>query len=139
MSKTTAKTEHNIKPVIYSDFFTDFSRSSDTGQLNRKTNENAVKQAIRNLLLTDHYERPFQPEMGSNLRSLLFEPFTAATEIRAKTYIEEVFDNYEPRAELIRTVINADMDNNKLLVSIYFRIINTTEPVALNITLERTR
>jgi phage baseplate assembly protein W len=77
--------------------------------------------------------------MGSNLRSLLFEPFTAATEIRAKTYIEEVFDNYEPRAELIRTVINADMDNNKLLVSIYFRIINTTEPVALNITLERTR
>ena len=110
MSKTTGKTTHSIKPIIYSDFFTDFSRSSDTGQLNRKTNENAVKQAVRNLLLTDHYERPFQPTIGSNLRSLLFEPFTVATEIRAKEYIEEVFDNWEPRADLIRTIINTDMD-----------------------------
>jgi phage baseplate assembly protein W len=139
MSKTIARTEHNIKPVIYSDFFTDFSASTDTGQLNRKTNENAVKQSVRNLLLTDFYERPFQPEIGSNLRSLLFEPFTAATEIRAKTYVEEVFDNHEPRADLLKVNITADPDRGAIFVEIYFRIINSVQPVSLNITLERTR
>ena len=89
MSKTQTLTANTIKEVVYSDFFTDFSAHVNTGQLNKKTNEDAVKQSVRNLLLTDMYERPFQPTIGCNLRGLLFENFTPDTQLLAKKYIEE--------------------------------------------------
>ena len=139
MSKLQILTDHSIKKVIYSDFNTDFSRNAVTGQLNRKTNADAVKQSIRNLLLTDRYERPFQPEIGSGLRGLLFENYGPGLELRAKKMIEEVFDNYEPRAELLRVDVGGNPDRNTLTFQIQFRIINTTEPETLEIILERTR
>jgi len=139
MSKIQTLTDHSIKKVIYSDFFTDFSRNSVTGQLNRKTNAEAVKQSVRNLLLTDRYERPFQPDIGSGLKGLLFENFTPGLIIRAKKMVEEVFDNHEPRAELIKVDVGGSPDHNSLSFKIYFRIINTTQPETLDIILERTR
>ena len=139
MSKITARTTRTITPVIYSDFFTDFSMSSSTGQLNKKTNENAVKQSIRNLLLTDFYERPFHPEIGSGLKGLMFENYTPGVIPRAEKAIEEVFDKYEPRANLIKTRITASPDRNALKATIYFRIINTEETASVDVILERTR
>ena len=139
MSKLQTLTDHKTQKVVYSDFFTDFSRNSVTGQLNRKTNAEAVKQSIRNLLLTNRYERPFQPEIGSGLRSLLFENYTPGLELRAKKMIEEVFDNHEPRAELLNTEVGGNPDQKTLTFQIHFRIINTTEPETLDIILERTR
>ena len=139
MSKLQILTDHSIKKVIYSDFNTDFSRNAVTGQLNRKTNADAVKQSIRNLLLTDRYERPFQPEIGSGLRGLLFENYGPGLELRAKKMVEEVFDNHEPRAELLRVDVGGNPDRNTLTFQIHFRIINTTEPETLEIILERTR
>jgi phage baseplate assembly protein W len=139
MSKIQTLTDHSIKKVVYSDFFTDFSRNSATGQLNRKTNASAVKQSIRNLLLTDRYERPFQPQIGSGLKGLLFENYTPGLELRAKKMVEEVFDNHEPRAELLKVDVGGNPDFNTLSFQITFRIINTTEPETLEIILERTR
>ena len=97
MSKTQALTANTIKAIVYSDFFTDFSRHVNTGQLNKKTNEDAVKQSVRNLLLTDHYERPFQPKIGSNLRALLFENWTPALQLQCEKYIEEVATATKPK------------------------------------------
>ena len=139
MSKIQSLTEHSIKKVVYSDFFTDFSRNSVTGQLNKKTNAEAVKQSIRNLLLTNRYERPFQPELGSGLTGLLFENYTPGLELRAKKMVEEVFDNHEPRAQLMKVDVGGSPDHNTLSFQITFRIINTTEPETLDIILERTR
>ena len=139
MSKLQILTDHKTQKAVYSDFFTDFSRNSVTGQLNRKTNAEAVKQSIRNLLLTNRYERPFQPEIGSGLQSLLFENYTPGLELRAKKMIEEVFDNHEPRAQLMKVDVGGDPDRNALSFQITFRIINTTEPETLDIILERTR
>jgi len=139
MSKLQTLTDHKIQKVVYSDFFTDFSRNSVTGQLNRKTNADAVKQSLRNLLLTDRYERPFQPEIGSGLQGLLFENYTPGVELRANKLIEEVFDNHEPRAELLSVDVGGSADHNSLSFKIKFRIINTTEPETLEILLERTR
>jgi|TARA_R110001606_G_scaffold381437_1_gene542642 phage baseplate assembly protein W len=139
MSKIQSLTDHSTKKVVYSDFFTDFSRNSVTGQLNKKTNAEAVKQSIRNLLLTNRYERPFQPEIGSGLTGLLFENYTPGLELRAKKMVEEVFDNHEPRAELLNVTVGGDPDRNSLSFQIHFRIINTTEPETLEIILERTR
>jgi phage baseplate assembly protein W len=139
MSKIQTLTDLSTQKVVYSDFFTDFSRNSATGQLNRKTNASAVKQSIRNLLLTDRYERPFQPQIGSGLKGLLFENYTPGLELRAKKMVEEVFDNHEPRAELLKVDVGGNPDFNTLSFQITFRIINTTEPETLEIILERTR
>ena len=139
MSKTRTLSPHSIKTVVYSDFFTDFSVNSATGKLNTKTNELAVTQSVRNLLLTDHYERPFQPGIGSNLRSLLFENFTPATELQVEAYVKEVFDNHEPRANLLEVYTIPSPDLNSIGVSIVFSIINNTVPTQMDLMIERVR
>ena len=139
MSKTQTVTANTARPIVYSDFFTDFSRHINTGQLNKKTNEDAVKQSVRNLLLTDRYERPFQPTIGGNLRALLFEPFSPTTQSKAREIITAVFDNHEPRAELLDIVTVPNVDGNAIGITISFRIINSTDITNLQLTLERTR
>lgn len=139
MSKTQTLTANTIKSVVYSDFFTDFSRHTNTGQLNRKTNEDAVKQSIRNLLLTDFYERPYQPLIGSNLKALLFENFTPITHSLCKSYVKEVIDKYEPRANLLTTIVSPNIDGNSISLTIHFTIKNISEPATLQLILERTR
>lgn len=139
MSKVGQITEKTITPVVYSDFFTDFSRHAVTGQLNKKTNENAVKQSVRNLLLTNKYERLFQPDIGSNLTSMLFENAMPETRVMLEEYVEDVLVNYEPRAEFISAVADVNGDRNTMNVTVRFRIINTGEEVTLAVVLERNR
>ena len=139
MSKTTIKTEKNIRPVIYRDFFTDFSMHAATGELNVKTNEEAVKQSIRNLLLTDRYERPFQPFIGSNLKGMLFEHYTPQTQIVIKDSVTEVIANHEPRANLIDVIVIPEQGGTAVTVTIVFSVINNPAPVHLSIILERMR
>jgi phage baseplate assembly protein W len=124
---------------FYSDFFSDFSRNTVTGQLNKKTNEEAVKQSVKNLLLTNKYERLFHPEIGSNLTNMLFENNTTQTQVMLETYIEDVFENWEPRAELLSTYLDIKPDQNAMDVTIRFRLLNSTEPVSLTVVLERKR
>lgn len=132
---TTAST----KEIYFSDIEALFAPSPNTGDIARKTNEEAVKRSIRNLLLTDRYERPFQPLLGSNLRRLLFENFTPQTSLIVKQYIEEVFENHEPRAVLLNVIVNPNVLENSLGVTIIFSLLNTNEPVQLDIVLERVR
>ena len=103
MSKIAQVTEVTSQParIVFSDFFSDFSRNAITGELNKKTNVEAVKQSVKNLLLTDKYERLFQPEIGSGLKGLLFENATPFVQLQIDTYINSVIENYEPRAEII--------------------------------------
>ena len=138
MSKTAVKTEKNIRPVIYRDFFTDFSMHSATGELNTKTNEEAVKQSIRNLLLTDKYERPMQPSIGSGLKGMLFENYTPQTQIVAQEVVKECISTYEPRANVINVVVVPEFENS-VTVTVTFSIINNPDPVNLDIVLERMR
>ena len=139
MSKTTIKTERNIRPVIYRDFFTDFSMHAATGELNSKTNEEAVKQSIRNLLLTDRYERPFQPYIGSGLKGMLFEQYTPATELMITNSVKEVISNHEPRANLINVISSPAQGGTAITVTVVFSIINNPDPVQLSVILERMR
>ena len=139
MSKVGSITEVTTKTDFYSDLFTDFTRHANTGELNKKTNENAVKQSVRNLLLTNKYERLFHPEIGSNLKALLFENMTPHLPQICNDYIAEVFENHEPRAEFLYADINFDHDRNNANISIYFMIINSQVQAILPITIERTR
>lgn len=139
MSKTTVKTERNIRPIIYRDFFTDFSMHTATGELNTKTNEESVKQSIRNLLLTDRYERPMQPTIGSGLKGMLFENYTPETQVMLKQTINECISLYEPRATIIDVIVVPEIDGTSVRVTVTFGIINKPDPVNLDIVLERTR
>lgn len=101
--------------------------------------DQAVIRSVRNLLLTNHYEVPFNPSIGSNVRRLLFEPVTPLTASILKREIEDTINNYEPRVSLTSTLVECLPDENFYRVTITFYIVNRTEPLTVNFVLERLR
>lgn len=124
---------------VYSDIDLAFLSHPVTGKLTRKVNREAVKQSVKSLIMTDFYERPFKPLIGCGIRQLLFENFHPAIIQEMELAISEVIDNYEPRAELISVDIDARPDANALSISVVFYVINDSEPVVLDVILERVR
>jgi phage baseplate assembly protein W len=122
----------------YLDFFTSFLPHPDTGQLLFKSDERAINQSIRNLLLTNRGERPFENNVGSNVRALLFELFDDQTESLAHDYVVETLKQ-EPRAAINTVLIKADETNNALIVHIEYVYGPLATPVTLNVTLSRVR
>ena len=99
----------------------------------------AVVNSIKNLILTNHYERPFQPDIGSNVRRLLFENLDNITATTIKDEIERTIVNYEPRATVKTINVTADYDKNGFKVYLEFFIVNQTAPIIINFLLERIR
>jgi phage baseplate assembly protein W len=107
--------------------------------INKHKDEMAVINSIKNLMMTNHYERPFQPDLGSNVRRLLFENLDKITAISMEREIRQVVENYEPRAQIKTLDILPDTDNNGFSVRMEFYIMNMTDPVTINFFLERVR
>jgi phage baseplate assembly protein W len=112
--------------------------------INKHFGVKAVINSIKNLVLTNHYEKPFQPEIGSNVRKLLFENLDPITAIALQREIYQVIKNYEPRAisdnkDDIQVIVKPDYDRNAFSVEIYFRVINQTQPITVTFFLERIR
>jgi phage baseplate assembly protein W len=124
---------------IYSDLDLTFLPSPATGDVSLKYNEQAVIRSIRNLLSTSLYERPFQPEVGSTLNALLFEPITSITATLIENEIVRMIKNYEPRATVSQLNVTANPDGNAFNVALYVYIGNQTTPTAINLLLQRTR
>jgi phage baseplate assembly protein W len=101
-----------------------FSSHPITGDINRVYDVESIKRSVKNLILTNYGERPFQPWIGSNIRGLLFEQMDPLTVSALKTQIEILLDNFEPRVVLTSLEIN-DLDSNSLRVTIYFTIVNS--------------
>lgn len=127
------------KKTIYADLFNNMDIHPISDDIALKTNENAIKQSIRNLLLTDRGERPFYPNLGSDIRALLFEHFTPQTLTVMKEKIRETIENFEPRCSIVDIVIAPDDDRNSVFVSISFAVINRQEPITLELILDRVR
>jgi len=125
--------------VIYSDLPVNFDVHPLKGDLISVTNENAVKRSIRNLLLTNPYERFFNPKIGAGIRASLFENIGQDTEFILKTKITEVINNYEKRAQLYSVNVKAFPDDNAYNVNIVFYLVNNTAPITLEIVLRRIR
>lgn len=132
-------TAASIKEIISSDFHKDLSLVPGKGDIARKSNEEAVKESIKNLVLTGRGERPFQPDLGCDVRELLFENATPQTLELIKTTIENVIKTYEPRCNLIGVDVTGAVDSNTITITIVFTLINTLEPVSFNIILDRIR
>lgn len=123
----------------FTDLDLNFTKHPVTDDVAVKYDEEAIKQSVKNLVLTNHYERPFHPEIGSEVKALMFEPATPMTGILLKQAIINTINNYEPRVVLLDVKVLAAIDNNSIYITIEFRIINTTRPITVNLVLERTR
>ena len=123
----------------FSDLDFNFIANPATGDVTRKFDDNAIKQSVKNLILTANYEKPFHPEIGSQVNSLLFEPFSPMIQAMMTEAIKNTINNYEPRVNLLNVVVGANPDNHSLNVSIIFKIVNTETPISVDLVLERTR
>ena len=128
-------------PELYSDFDMALTRHPVTNDVSRKTNDNAIKDSIKNIVLTNHGERPFQPEFGGNIRAQLFETHTPTTYKTIETQIRNSLERFEPRIELLGVQIGGknDLDSNELRAYIEYIPINNEEATTLEILLERVR
>lgn len=123
----------------FSDLDLNFIAHPISGDVSKKFDEYAINQSVKNLILTNHYERPFHPEIGSQISGLLFENWTPVLQSVMRQSIINTITNFEPRVQLIDVVIYDRSDNNAVDVSITYKIVNTETPVTLDITLNRTR
>jgi phage baseplate assembly protein W len=127
------------KEIFYSDFDAMFLMNPVSKDIPIRTNDAAVKASIRMLVLTNFYERLFHSEIGSPIRSLLFENMDDLFEIVTREAIAQLITNYEPRVDLIDVNVVPLQDDNRVKITIIFRIKNTIVPISFDIILTRTR
>lgn len=123
----------------YADLDLDFMPHPTTKDVMKKTGVEAIKRSVRNLILTNFYDRPFRSYIGSGATKLLFENANPITATLLKNAINEVVANYEPRVSIRNIILNFDMDNNGYNCRIDFTIVNRNEPASINLFLERIR
>lgn len=124
---------------IYSDIDFTFTKKPVVGDVALSYDAQAVIRSIRNLLLTRHYERPFNPGLGSNLDTILFENFSNVSSSILEGEIRQIVENYEPRATINEVVVNPGPDINTYSVYLSFYIENATLPTTITLLLERNR
>ena len=121
----------------YRDLDLFFSKNQGNGDVNKITGVEAVKRSIRNLVLLNFYEKPFNPEIGSDVRYLLFENMSPLTSVVLAEAIEDVIEDFEPRARVISVRAFPNLDRNEYEVTIEFFVVNTpTELVDMTVFLE---
>ena len=124
---------------IYADIDFMFTKRPVVNDIALSYDQQAVIRSIRNLLSTNHYEKLFNPDIGSNLNTLLFENFSPLTMASIETEITNIINNYEPRATLNYIDVSANEDRNAYNVTISFYIENATLPTTVTLLLERNR
>jgi len=130
--------DRNVRQYKDLDLF--FGRKSSNNDVGTVTDIQAVKRSIRNLVLLNAFEKPFHPEIASGVRDMLFELMTPVTAALLARQVQDVIENFEPRARLVGVRAIPDYDKNSYSVTVEFYVVNTpTELVDLTIFLERLR
>ncbi len=128
----------NVRRYVDLDLF--FEKKIPNNDVNTITDVQAVKRSVRNLVLLNPYEKPFHPEISSGIRGMLFELMTPFVAAQLTKKVEDVINNFEPRARLVSVRSTPDYDRNAYEVSVEFYVVNTpTELVDLTVMLERLR
>ena len=132
------KSDSNVRQYVDLDLF--FSKKTSNRDVSDVTDVQAVKRSIRNLVLLNTFEKPFHPEIASDMRAMLFENMTPLTAAVISRKVEDTINNFEPRARLIGVATTPNFDRNEYKVSIYFYVVNApTEMVEVTQILERLR
>ena len=123
----------------YSDIDLTFTMHPVKKDILTSVDDQSVIRSVRNLIMTNHYERPFHPEIGSNVRKMLFEPISPLTANYLQREIEDTIKNFEPRVKLQQVIVQTEPDANYYQAIISFFINNRTEPTTVNFILQRLR
>ena len=134
-----AFTPNTKKITIYTDFKKTLEKSPVSADLTLFKDEDSVKESIKNLILTDRGERLMKPNLGGNIRAMLFENITPGILKLIEDRVESTIKLYEPRAELQQVVASSNIDDNVVSVKIVFYVRNVQQPITLDVFLERTR
>ena len=124
---------------IFKDLNLDFQQNTATKDIQKITDVESVKRSVRNLINTNHYEKPFHPEIGSNLRGMLFELMSPQMNHLITKQIENLINNYEPRCRLVQVHTQSELERNGYSVQISFYVQNSPNPVVVESFLERLR
>lgn len=127
------------KVTIYSDFKKNLEVSPLSQDLTLNKDEDAVKESIKNLILTDRGERLMQPNLGGNIQAMLFENLTPSVLKLIEENVRTTIVLYEPRAELQDVTVTSNIDDNAVNIRITFYIKNVEQPIDLDVFIERTR
>ena len=136
---TDAQSQNDIDRNVrqYKDLDLFFAKKNGSRDIRKITDIAAVKRSVRNLILLNHYEKPFHPEIGSGIRNILFENISTIAAFTLTKKIEDVIINFEPRVRLISVRANPNLDRNEYEVTIEFFVVNApTELVDLTVFLE---
>lgn len=123
----------------FSDLNLLFSSNPVTADVTKKINEEAIKASVRNLVQTKNYERPFHPEIGCQIYSMLFENLTPQTLSIIEQTVFDVINKFEPRVVVLSVEAEQLQDENSLNVDVTFRIINSEQPIRITATVQRVR
>jgi len=149
MAKIQSTEDKNLQSVslvtnrklVYSDLDLSFAvNTTASDDIFKKTDAAAVKQAVKNLLLSNECDKPFRPRYGANLTKMLFDLVDdedAEDDIRERIY--QVIDQYEPRASIEELEVNLAPDQNRLQVKLTFRVLNIDQTETLETTVTRYR
>lgn len=132
-------TNRTKKPDLFSDIKKDLILSPVSGDITLFKNEDSVKEAITNLILTDRGERLMRPLLGGGIRELLFENLIPSTVKIIEDRVRSTIELYEPRAELIDLIVKSNIDDASIKITIKFYVVNVDQPVTLDVILERIR
>jgi len=135
----TQTNESTRSSKVFKDLNLNFQQNTATKDIQKITDVEAVKRSVRNLISTNHYEKPFHPEIGSNLRAMLFELMTPQMNHVITKQIENLINNYEPRCRLVQVHTQPMFDRNGYSVQISFYVQNYPDPVVVESFLERLR
>ena len=135
----TQSNESKRSAKIYRDLDLDFQFNSATKDIQKLTDVESVKRSVRNLINTNHYERPFHPELGSNLRAMLFENITPQMTHVISKQIYLLLQNFEPRAKLVQVATMPQFERNAYAVTISFFVQNSPDRIVVESFLERIR
>jgi len=124
---------------IFTDIDLKLTAHPVSGDLVQIKNEAAIKTSVKNLIQTAFYERPFQPDLGSAVGRLLFEPASPMLKVTMEKAIRQVLENHEPRIDVEQIVVTFNTDQNEVIISIYFKIVNTLTPLTVAVAIKRTR
>jgi phage baseplate assembly protein W len=127
------------KTRTFVDIDASFMANPVTGDIAVRTDDQAIKFAVRSLIMTNYYERPFRSNIGSPVNALMFENMGPNFKIILKQSIIDVISNFEPRVDVVDVVVDDSPDNNRVYISIIFKIKNTERPIEVGLTLTRTR
>jgi phage baseplate assembly protein W len=129
----------NNPTKIYKDIDISFAKNPNTLDISKKIDVAAVKQALKLLINTQYYEKPFNPEFGSNIRALLFQPFGTNSASRLRDEIRQTIENFEPRVKIKSIVVDPNLETQEYNVKITFTVISVRGVQVLDTVLTRLR